>query len=138
MIVGVDASSVRTGGGLTHLSKLLAAAEPREHGIRELRVWANRSTLAQLPDRAGIARIHEPWLDRSLPWRLAWQMRRLPELARDCDLVGDEACGAHALNGLMYTDHSRSLEMELIDLCNSGDTAGDRNRVVGYGAFSLH
>jgi AmmeMemoRadiSam system protein B len=59
-------------------------------------------------------------------------------LARDHDLVGEEACGAAALNGLMSTGRSRSLEMELIDLCNSGDTAGDRNRVVGYGAFSLH
>ncbi len=59
-------------------------------------------------------------------------------LARDSDLVGEQACGAHALNGLMCTERGRSLAMELIDLCNSGDTAGDRNRVVGYGAFSLH
>ncbi len=59
-------------------------------------------------------------------------------LAREHDLAGEDACGAQALNGLMNTRRGSSLEMELIDLCNSGDTAGDRGRVVGYGAFSLH
>jgi AmmeMemoRadiSam system protein B len=28
--------------------------------------------------------------------------------------------------------------VELVDLRNSGDTAGDRDRVVGYGAFAFH
>ncbi len=31
----------------------------------------------------------------------------------------------------------RDLEVELLDLRNSGDTAGDRSRVVGYAAFAL-
>ena len=53
-------------------------------------------------------------------------------------LSGEEACGARALNGLMCTEKVRSLNVELLDACNSGDTAGDRNRVVGYGAFILH
>jgi hypothetical protein len=59
-------------------------------------------------------------------------------LSRASDLRGEEACGARALNGLMRTRWGRSLDMELLHLCNSGDTAGDRRRVVGYGAFSLH
>jgi AmmeMemoRadiSam system protein B len=59
-------------------------------------------------------------------------------LVREGGLTGEEACGAHALNGLMRTARGRDLEIELIDLCNSGDTAGDRRRVVGYGAFSLY
>ena len=59
-------------------------------------------------------------------------------LAREHDLTGEDACGAQALNGLMSTERGRSLDMELISMCNSGDTAGDRNRVVGYGAFALH
>ena len=59
-------------------------------------------------------------------------------LARKCALTGEEACGAQALNGLMSTARGKPLDMELISICNSGDTAGDRNRVVGYGAFALH
>ena len=59
-------------------------------------------------------------------------------LQRASDLRGEEACGARALNGLMRTETGRALDMELLHLCNSGDTAGDKRRVVGYGAFSLH
>jgi AmmeMemoRadiSam system protein B len=58
-------------------------------------------------------------------------------LARSSDLSGEEACGARALNGLMRTRAGRELGMELLHLCNSGDTAGDKRQVVGYGAFSL-
>lgn len=59
-------------------------------------------------------------------------------LGRRDDLSGDEACGARVLNGLGRSRRARSLEIELLGRCNSGDTAGDRNRVVGYGAFVLH
>ena len=53
-------------------------------------------------------------------------------------LTGAEACGAHAINGLMRARHTASLEVELLELGNSGDTAGDKTRVVGYGTFLLH
>ena len=59
-------------------------------------------------------------------------------LARERRLSGEQACGAGALNGLLTTELSQGLDIELIDQCNSGDTAGDRERVVGYAAFSLH
>jgi AmmeMemoRadiSam system protein B len=59
-------------------------------------------------------------------------------LAKATTLSGKEACGARALNGLMCSEHVKSLDVELLDARNSGDTAGDSNRVVGYGAFILH
>jgi len=59
-------------------------------------------------------------------------------LDKAVDLSGEQACGAHAINGLMRSKHCRSLTVEMLDACNSGDTAGDKNRVVGYGAFLLH
>ncbi len=59
-------------------------------------------------------------------------------LEKSSSLSGEEACGARALNGLMCTEHVQALDVELLDACNSGDTAGDRDRVVGYGAFVLH
>ncbi len=59
-------------------------------------------------------------------------------LAKASSLSGEEACGARALNGLMRSEHAKSLDIELLHSCNSGDSAGDRNRVVGYGAFLLH
>ena len=57
--------------------------------------------------------------------------------ARETDLAGEEACGAHAINGLMRTAQAKGLGVRTLDVRNSGDTAGDRQRVVGYGAYAL-
>ena len=59
-------------------------------------------------------------------------------LQKSTGLSGAEACGARALNGLMSARHCRELNVDLLAACNSGDTAGDRERVVGYGAFQLY
>lgn len=50
----------------------------------------------------------------------------------------EQACGATPVNGLLVCAKRRKLGAELLDLCNSGDTAGDRSRVVGYAAFALN
>jgi len=41
------------------------------------------------------------------------------------------------LRGLLHAARARGLAAELLDLRSSGDTAGDRDSVVGYGAFAL-
>ncbi|WP_418320423.1 AmmeMemoRadiSam system protein B [Piscinibacter sakaiensis] len=60
---------------------------------------------------------------------------RMVDLATDFDPF--EACGAHALNGAMLAARRHGLHAQLLDLRNSGDTAGDRQRVVGYAALVL-
>jgi AmmeMemoRadiSam system protein B len=49
----------------------------------------------------------------------------------------EQACGATPINGLALCARRHGLEAELIDLRNSGDTAGDKSRVVGYAAFAF-
>lgn len=49
----------------------------------------------------------------------------------------EEACGATPLNGLLSLSRKRNLSLKLLAACNSGDTAGGRDRVVGYAAFAL-
>ena len=57
---------------------------------------------------------------------------------RTVDGVGaHDACGAFPVRGLLDIANSLSLDVRLLDLRNSGDTAGSRDRVVGYGAFSI-
>jgi MEMO1 family protein len=58
-------------------------------------------------------------------------------LALDGPLDHEEACGATPINGLLLCARRRGLAPELIDLRNSGDTAGDRSRVVGYASFAF-
>ncbi len=53
-------------------------------------------------------------------------------------LSGEQACGAVAINGLLYSARSKHLDVQELARCNSGDTAGDKDRVVGYGAYALY
>lgn len=53
------------------------------------------------------------------------------------DLSHEQACGATPVAGLTQVARRRALMPELVDLRNSGDTAGDKSRVVGYGSFAF-
>ncbi len=49
----------------------------------------------------------------------------------------EDACGRNPLNGFLLAAKDHALKSHLIDLRNSGDTAGPPDRVVGYGAFAF-
>ena len=49
----------------------------------------------------------------------------------------DQACGALPVNGLLACARRHGLAPRLVDLRNSGDTAGDRSRVVGYASLAF-
>jgi MEMO1 family protein len=53
------------------------------------------------------------------------------------DLLGAQACGCVPVNGLNLAVRAHGLRAAVLDLRNSGDTAGDKQRVVGYGAFAF-
>jgi AmmeMemoRadiSam system protein B len=80
-------------------------------------------------------------LSHYLPYEEARAMDRETAdriLAFDAEhLDSERACGATPLRGLLLTARRRGLRAEQIDLRSSGDTAGDRSRVVGYGAFAF-
>jgi AmmeMemoRadiSam system protein B/AmmeMemoRadiSam system protein A len=58
-------------------------------------------------------------------------------LALRPDVDHQQACGATPVNGLLKAAARLGLRVEMLDLRNSGDTAGDRSRVVGYAAFAF-
>lgn len=53
------------------------------------------------------------------------------------DIGYDQACGRNPIRGLLWVARRRGLHEETLDLRNSGDTAGPRHRVVGYGAYAF-
>jgi AmmeMemoRadiSam system protein B len=53
-------------------------------------------------------------------------------------LKEEHACGRTPIKGLLHVAAEKKLKVSLIDLCNSGDTAGPKNHVVGYGAFHFY
>lgn len=50
-------------------------------------------------------------------------------------LQDGQACGWMAINGLLQLAKERDWQVKTVDLRNSGDTAGSRKEVVGYGAY---
>lgn len=76
---------------------------------------------------------HHPWDEAvRLDARSAEQIEALGPPLRH-----EQACGATPVNGLLVAAKRRGLRVERLDLRNSGDTAGPRDQVVGYGAFAF-
>lgn len=56
----------------------------------------------------------------------------------DGDSIGPhDACGSYPIRGLLASARQHGWQAEALDVRNSGDTAGDRSRVVGYGAYAF-
>lgn len=89
MRLGIDASNIRSGGGVTHLVELLRAADPFAYGFAQVVVWASRATLSRLDDRSWLLKRHDPVLERDYVHRALWQRNRLGVLAKAerCDLL---------------------------------------------------
>jgi hypothetical protein len=80
-------------------------------------------------------------LSHYLPYDTARQVDRETAdhiLRLEGTLEDEHACGATAINGLLLVARRRGLHARLLDLRSSGDTAGGRSEVVGYGAFVFH
>lgn len=98
-VLGIDASNIRGGGGVTHLSELLRAAEPREFGCERVVVWAGTKTLDALDERPWLRGRTEPLLNRGLMHRAYWQRFLLRRRLREerCSLLfvpgGSDASG---------------------------------------------
>ncbi|MFV1998129.1 MAG: AmmeMemoRadiSam system protein B [Acidiferrobacterales bacterium] len=54
------------------------------------------------------------------------------------DIRRDQACGRTPVCGLLLVARRKGMHSQTIDLRNSGDTAGPRDQVVGYGAYVIH
>lgn len=110
----------------------LAVGDAAPESVAEVleRLWGGPETLIVISSD----------LSHFLPYAAARQVDRdtcQQILHFATDLEPTQACGAFPLNGLLLAAGRRDLQPELLELCNSGDTAGDRQRVVGYAAFAL-
>ena len=79
-------------------------------------------------------------LSHYLPYELAQSMDRdtaQAVLQLQLPLSHEQACGGTPINGLILAAREHHLVPHLLDLRNSGDTAGSRDGVVGYAAFAF-
>jgi AmmeMemoRadiSam system protein B len=116
-------------GEFTLLPLLVGDADPGELAQVQERLWGGDETLIVVSSD----------LSHYLPYARAQARDRATVeriLAFDGALDAEEACGARAINGALEVAHRHHLHPRLLDLRNSGDTAGDRRRVVGYAAIA--
>lgn len=87
--IGIDASNLRLGGGVTHLIELLSAANPTDEGFAEVIVWGGTQILDRLPPKPWLTKCMPKKLDGSLFSRVWWQVFCLSSEARKarCDVL---------------------------------------------------
>jgi AmmeMemoRadiSam system protein B len=115
----------------TLLPVVLGAVAPEHVAAALAQVWGDAATLVLVS--SDLSHYH--------PYTQARQIDAATIAAilrRETTLAGEQACGAVGINGLLHLASQRQLPVAEIARCNSGDTAGDRSRVVGYGAFAIH
>lgn len=54
------------------------------------------------------------------------------------NLNGERACGYKGIQGLLALKDKFPIDIQQLKLINSGDTAGDKSRVVGYGTWAIY
>lgn len=89
MIIGIDASNLRGGGGVTYLFELLRVANPYAFNISRVVVWSGKDTLLKIEDKEWLLKVYDPLIDYSLPTRIFWQRFKLKQIAKKylCDLL---------------------------------------------------
>ncbi len=94
-------------------------------------VWGGPETLVVVS--TDLSHYHDHQTAQTLDGRTAATI-----VAKDAEGLGSgDACGMFPLRGFLVAARRRGLDVELIDLRTSADTAGDPGRVVGYGAFAV-
>ncbi len=92
-------------------------------------LWGGRETLIVIS--SDLSHYHSYTEARKMDRSASKAIEQLDEAALD----HESACGRMPINGLLHLAKKRSLHVTTIDLRNSGDTAGDKSQVVGYGAY---
>ena len=95
------------------------------------RLWGGDETLILIS--SDLSHYH----DYATATRLDRETTRAIEHLEPAALDHHAACGATPLAGLLVAARRRGMQVRTLDLRNSGDTAGPRDQVVGYGAYAV-
>jgi glycosyltransferase involved in cell wall biosynthesis len=87
--IGIDATNIRIGGGITHLLEFLESLDAQALQVEAVSLWAGEQTLQRLPNRPWLKKINPLSLNRSLFHRVFWQIFCLSKAAKEekCDVL---------------------------------------------------
>lgn len=116
-------------GSVQLVPLVVGDASPAEVSEVLERLWGGPETLIVVSSDLS------HYLDYASAQRRDRATSRAIEQLRHEDIDYDDACGRVPVSGLLHAARNRGLAATTIDLRNSGDTAGTRDHVVGYGAY---
>jgi AmmeMemoRadiSam system protein B len=94
-------------------------------------LWGGPETLFVIS--SDLSHYHDYGTARRIDLATTHAIEELDEASID----GEHACGCRPICGLLHLARAHGLHATVLDVRNSGDTAGDHMRVVGYGAFAF-
>ena len=110
---------------------LVGDADP--HQVEEVLecLWGGEETLIVISSDLS------HYLDYETACEMDREATRAIEALQPEGLSHQHACGRAPVSGLLLAARHHHLKVSTLDLRNSGDTAGPRNQVVGYGAYAF-
>ncbi len=116
-------------GDFTVVPLVVGDATPEEVGEVLEKLWGGEETLIVISSD----------LSHYRDYKTAQTMDTLTSKAienlRPEDIHYEQACGRAPISGLLHVARARGMQAQTVDLRNSGDTAGSKDQVVGYGAY---
>lgn len=111
----------------------LVVGETEAEEVAEVidKLWGGPETLLVIS--SDLSHYHDYTTARRLDSATSQAIEQLNPLAIDYH----QACGRNPVNGLLLAARQHHLNATILDVRNSGDTAGTRDRVVGYGAYAF-
>jgi glycosyltransferase involved in cell wall biosynthesis len=87
--LAIDASNIQSGGGLTHISKLLEVCKPQLSGISKISIWSNKEALDTLPEHSWLFFKNPSWIERNIFIRFFAQQFLLVSSIKEegCDIL---------------------------------------------------
>lgn len=89
MILGIDATNIRSGGGLTHLKEILNEIEAPTFDFEKVVVWSNEKTLNELPNHTWLIKETHPWLNKTSLFSFIYQIVLFSKSAKkyNCNIL---------------------------------------------------
>ena len=66
MIIGIDATNIRSGGGITHLKELLNNSNPKNNNFEKIIIWSSYLTLEKIENKFWIIKKSPKFLNKNL------------------------------------------------------------------------
>jgi AmmeMemoRadiSam system protein B len=110
---------------------VVGSAAPSEVSTVLEQLWDDTETLTVIS--SDLSHYHDYMTAKRMDQATSVAIEKL----RPEDIGHESACGRTAINGLLHFARQAGLTARTLDLRNSGDTAGSKDRVVGYGSYAF-